>query len=238
MKSTPRRRPLAVVAAALVLVVGADTLAFGATGGRFILGQVNQASKPSVLRNTGNGPALNLQSKAGHPSLAVSSNTRVPRLNADRVDNLEGAQLATRTKVYIDKSAGSKGAFHQWQIPLGAGSYSISYTAGVVPTIGSAAAPNTVACGFLGTTAANDYNAVTTFTYTGAFSQAFLSGVDTIKVPAATELIAFCQVANGTFALDTTGGFRASVTRVTSSSTAPLQPGSMRMAPRQGLGGR
>jgi hypothetical protein len=79
----------------MTLVVGSGT-AYAATGGKFILGKSNSAGKTTSLTNK-KGTALALGSKAGTPSLKVSSSTRVPNLNADLIDGLDGSRLALTT---------------------------------------------------------------------------------------------------------------------------------------------
>lgn len=86
-------RPIAfTTGAVMALVLGSGT-AFAATGGKFILGKSNAATTTTALKNN-NGTALQLTSKAGTPSLKVSNATRVPNLNADRLDGLDSSALA------------------------------------------------------------------------------------------------------------------------------------------------
>jgi hypothetical protein len=80
--------------AVVALVLGSGT-AVAATGGKFILGQANSAGKPSTLSNP-NGTALVLNSKSGTPSLKVNRATKVPNLNADKLDGLDGSAMALR----------------------------------------------------------------------------------------------------------------------------------------------
>lgn len=78
--------------AVMALVVGSGT-AYAATGGKFILGKSNAAGTTTTLTNK-KGTALALNSRAGTPSLKVSNSTRIPSLNADLVDGLDGSRLA------------------------------------------------------------------------------------------------------------------------------------------------
>jgi hypothetical protein len=75
---------------ALVLVSGS---AYAATGGTFILGKSNTAAATTVLTSSG-GTALTLNSKSGTPSLKVNRTTKVPNLNADLIDGLNGSSFA------------------------------------------------------------------------------------------------------------------------------------------------
>lgn len=81
--------------AVAALVIGSGT-AYAATGGTFILGKANSAGATTTLTNP-NGTALTLKSKAGTPSLRVNSSTKVPYLNADKLDGLDSSSFARST---------------------------------------------------------------------------------------------------------------------------------------------
>ena len=89
-----KRRILPVVLAAVLLIAGINATAYAATGGKFRLGFVNKAGRPSTLVNTGSGPALNLRSSASSPSLTVTSSKKVANLNADTVDGIDSSTFA------------------------------------------------------------------------------------------------------------------------------------------------
>lgn len=76
-------------------------LAFGGGGYAAVaqvkLGRTNEAAKPTIFRNTGNGPALDLKSKAGSPSIRVNSNQLVPKLNASLLQGKKAADFAPAT---------------------------------------------------------------------------------------------------------------------------------------------
>jgi hypothetical protein len=98
-RSTITRSRLALTVPVLALaVLGADTVAYAATGTSLVVGKTNRAEDPTVLKNTGKGPALTLKSKRSTPSLRVSSRAVVPRLNADLVDGLDATALAPVTR--------------------------------------------------------------------------------------------------------------------------------------------
>jgi hypothetical protein len=78
-------RVTAFVAGAIVALVLGGGSAVAATGGKFILGKSNSAGTTTTLVNK-NGTALSLKSKPGTPSLKVSTGTKVPNLNADKLD--------------------------------------------------------------------------------------------------------------------------------------------------------
>jgi hypothetical protein len=86
------RTTTAFVAGAVAAVVLAGGTTYAATGGNFILGRTNTAGVYSTLSNP-NGTALVVKSKSGQPSLRVSDSAKVPSLNADRVDSIEGSSL-------------------------------------------------------------------------------------------------------------------------------------------------
>ena len=81
------------LAVILALVFGAASVAFGADDKPLILGARNLAQSLTTLENQGAGPAISLEVSSGAP-LKVDSTTRVARLNADRVDNMEASALA------------------------------------------------------------------------------------------------------------------------------------------------
>src|SRR5262245_50763504 len=68
-------------AIALLVVLGGA--AYAATGDGLLLGRRNEADKATVLRNTGDAPALVLRSKPTKPALRVSNSRVVTNLNAE-----------------------------------------------------------------------------------------------------------------------------------------------------------
>ncbi len=96
----------------LALVFGVASMALGANGGNFILGRINTATAPSVLKGDVNGAAvqiqntdtgtddaaLNLSVQKGETPLRVNSSARVPNLNADKLDSLDSSAFATRSQ--------------------------------------------------------------------------------------------------------------------------------------------
>jgi hypothetical protein len=89
-----------VVAAAAVLVAGANVASYAANGHAFLLGKSNAESKTASLSNSGRGPALTLHSRSNSPALAVSNSKLVKKLNADKVDGKNAADLQTTTQTY------------------------------------------------------------------------------------------------------------------------------------------
>jgi len=79
-----------------ILVAGGTGTAYAANGGTFRLGQSNSATATTKLTNT-KGTALKVISKAGTPPISVGSNsTKVPYLNADKLDGKDSSQFQTK----------------------------------------------------------------------------------------------------------------------------------------------
>ena len=97
------------LALVMALVLGVASMAFGANGGNFILGSLNNTAT-ALTRLTGNvngaavqvvntnadanDTALNLSVQAGEAPMAVNSNKKVANLNADRLDDREASSFA------------------------------------------------------------------------------------------------------------------------------------------------
>lgn len=194
---------VATLGASALLVMGVDAATYAATGNSLVLGHINTANQSTTVKNTGAGPALKIISRPAAPPLAVSSTKKVAKLNVDRVDNLNGAQLTTKPTVYGDNNgATDRGGIEFWTIPLGKGSYQVSWSAALNPTTGSAASPTTTVCGILQGAPNGPYFGVDMAPYIGNFGQMFLSGDTVVTMPAAGNVDFFCQVTQGTFSLD------------------------------------
>src|SRR6478609_3793615 len=92
-----RGRVLPVLAAAAVLVGGANLAAYAASGHPILLGGDNHAVGTTTVDNDGHGPAMMLKTRRDAPPLAVTSGRMVRHLNADLVDGLPGGSLRTRS---------------------------------------------------------------------------------------------------------------------------------------------
>ncbi len=79
---TLRQQYLGALALALVVAGGAT---FAATGQSLVLGGNNEAGKTSILKNTGDGPALTIKNKPGQPPFKVNSRKVVNNLNASSI---------------------------------------------------------------------------------------------------------------------------------------------------------
>lgn len=96
---------LALLGAAAVLALAANSAALAANGKGFLLGKANKASKVTTLQRTKPGPALSLKTKSG-PPLAVGNSMKVDRLNADQVDGKSATDFAPSSVVGTVKSLG------------------------------------------------------------------------------------------------------------------------------------
>jgi hypothetical protein len=107
---------------ALFVALGGTT--YAATGGNFILGKSNSASSQSSLSapisNTalqlinmstgGSASALGLSVASGHPPLRVNSDTKVPNLNADKLDGQDSSAFASFKRIVLVRAGGSAAA--------------------------------------------------------------------------------------------------------------------------------
>jgi hypothetical protein len=94
----------ATVVAYLALFVALGGTAYAATGGNFVLGHANHASRTTSLKNSGSGPALKLSTaKKTTAPLAVSNGTKIKHLNADELDGLSSGAFQ-RKAAPIDAS--------------------------------------------------------------------------------------------------------------------------------------
>lgn len=120
---------LTVVGAVTVLVLAANTVAYAATGGKFLLGMTNKANKASTLKRTTSGPALNLVTKpSGTAPLTVNSNGKVANLNADLLDGLDASQLSNRSYVFT-KDVTTPTTLVNVAVPVPPGTYTFGYSA-------------------------------------------------------------------------------------------------------------
>jgi hypothetical protein len=95
-----RGRVMPVLAAAVVLVGGANLAAYAVNGHPLLLGGDNHAVGTTTVDNDGHGPALMLKTRKDAPPMAVTSHRMVRHLNADLVDGLPGGALRTRSWTY------------------------------------------------------------------------------------------------------------------------------------------
>jgi len=99
------RRALAVGGAAVILVLGLDSITYATTGTSLILGKANKAGAVTTVQNTGKGSALNLVTKSATTApLTTNAKGLVKNFyaaraaNADKVGGLTVAQITTAAK--------------------------------------------------------------------------------------------------------------------------------------------
>jgi hypothetical protein len=115
MSPTPARRSRArrlprlaasVLALALAASGGAlllDAAAYAATGSSLLLGRLNSADAPTVVRTTAAGPALRLlTATTAAPPFTTNATGRVAHLDADKVDGLDAAAIVGRARTDVD----------------------------------------------------------------------------------------------------------------------------------------
>jgi hypothetical protein len=122
------KRPLALVLSAALLVVGFDLATYAATGDSMILGKSNVAKKATKLKRTTGGPVLDLKAKKNSPPLSVNSTVRVDNLNADLVDGLSSAELATNTTT-VNLGLTVNESDPTWNVSLPDGTYLVNWQA-------------------------------------------------------------------------------------------------------------
>jgi hypothetical protein len=123
------RSVLTTVAAAAVLVGGADLTAYAATGNAFILGHSNSAGGTTSLKNTGRGPALSLNNIKSAPPLVVNSRKMVKNLNADTVDGGSAKDLNGYLMYRVGKDGQTlSNDLHLFEVKAPAGDYQWSMT--------------------------------------------------------------------------------------------------------------
>ena len=137
---------LVALTVGIVLLAALDWAASAATGRAFVLGRWNQADHTTTLKNTAQGPALDLRSKKG-PALKVNNGKRIKKLNADKLDGLTGKSYkANRNTIYAWSVTAHTGGFTQ-AIPTQApGSYLITFDVQLAGAAGDPGNPNVINC--------------------------------------------------------------------------------------------
>jgi len=207
--------PVSLVVCMLALLIALGGVGYSATGGLFVLGNTNSASTPTVLQgpigtrtlqvNNGSAvpgaTALKLIVLPGHPPMAVNSTSRVANLNADLLDGQDSGQLSTPAFTLIDADTSTdRGGVTSWTVPtLPSGEYAVTLSAGLLPSVGSAGAPNVGEC-FLWEPDSDSFWAEDSSPYFGTFVP-LVSGADTITITEDIFLVVLCGVQDGTFQL-------------------------------------
>jgi hypothetical protein len=137
----------AVVGITALAVVGIDAGTYAGTGDSLILGKFNKANKATHITSTGNGPALSLHARGTRPALAVDSNTKIVRLNADRLDGREATSLQNNVRVYKATEGTSVDGVMNLALPqFPRGRYEVHYSVYMFDAVGSATSPTIAAC--------------------------------------------------------------------------------------------
>jgi hypothetical protein len=119
---------LTVIGAVTILVLAANSAVFAATGGNFILGHKNKASKMSTLKRTTSGSALKLVTKSSsNAPLATNGHGKVANLNADMVDGMDSSALKTTSYIF-KKDVTVPTDFVDIAVPLPVGTYILGYS--------------------------------------------------------------------------------------------------------------
>jgi len=119
------RTVLAVIGAAAVLVLAANSVTMAATGQPFLLGKTNTAGAVSTLQRTTDGAALKLDVKStASAPLITDGKGKVTNLNADSVDGYNSTDMRNRT--YVFTSVFSNKASVAYNLPVSDGSYIVT----------------------------------------------------------------------------------------------------------------
>ena len=97
-----RIRPLGFILGfvAAIVLTGGGVAAYAANGGSLLIGRSNTGTAVTTLTNSAGTP-LSLRAKSSaYPPFAVNSSKKVPNLNADWLDGIDGANLVQRTGPY------------------------------------------------------------------------------------------------------------------------------------------
>jgi len=118
------RATFTTLAAAAVLVGGADLVSYAANGHPLLLAQANRAVGTTTLKNAGRGPALSLNSSKHSAPFKVNSKKMVRHLNANLVHGRTAGQLEPKTITFRLGSVGQSFAggtvrFFSARVPKG-----------------------------------------------------------------------------------------------------------------------
>jgi len=134
------RRPsgrvaLTTLAAAAVLVGGADLTSYAANGHPLVLGHSNAAVGTTTLKNAGRGPALALKTERSAAPFTVTSSRLVKHLNAATVGGRSAAQLDPKTirlRFGATGSTSNGDGFHLRSATVPKGTYAVGVTGLVI----------------------------------------------------------------------------------------------------------
>lgn len=170
----------AAIGITALTIVSMDTYTYAGTGDSLLLGKLNKANKTTHVTSTGDGPALSLHAKGNRPALAVDSNAKIVKLNADRLDGKDAASLQNTVRVYTATSGTSDeyGAISLLLPDIPKGRYLASYSVHMEGPSGTPANPVIASCAFYRT----DWDAAAGHTTSSAVIwRPALSGVDILN---------------------------------------------------------
>jgi len=138
---------LAVIGAAVILVLAANTVSLAATGNALLLGKSNGANDITSITRTTSGSVLKLKSKySGNAPLVVTGKGKVVNLNADTLDGIDSSKFGTRALKWVyTGSIGTQKTFTLSGMP--SGTYVVTFEAFANP--GDIAASNSGDCYFV-----------------------------------------------------------------------------------------
>jgi hypothetical protein len=144
---TRAKTAVAAVGIVAVTLVGSDAMTYAGTGDSLILGKLNKSAKTTHVTNTGKGPALSLHAKGKRPALAVDSNAKIVRLNADRVDGKDAAALQNNVRVYTAGQGTAGDGSMTLALPQFAnGRYHVGYEVYMLGAYGTISDPTIARC--------------------------------------------------------------------------------------------
>jgi hypothetical protein len=131
------RTAATTLAAAAVLVGGANLASYAATGNPLILGHSNAAGGTTALKNTGRGPALSLNNIKSAPPLVVNSSKMVKHLNANQVGGKSAAALEPDTwRFHLGHDGGTLTSdLHFFAAKLPSGTYQVQMSGILTSTV-------------------------------------------------------------------------------------------------------
>lgn len=132
------RATVTTIAAAAVLVGGAQLTSYAATGHPLLIGKANSGVGTTSLKNAGRGPALSLNTSKSSPPLVVNSKKMVKNLNAASVGGKSAAQLEPTVWRYHlgkDNTAISATTGHFFTTKLPTGTYEVTMSGILTSTV-------------------------------------------------------------------------------------------------------
>jgi hypothetical protein len=217
--STWRAFGAALLAICLLGTVGSVSYAAGSKTVQ--LGKANKSAKATTLQAK-KGPALVLKTKKSSPPLKVTSKKRVAKLNADKVDGLDAAQLSPATTTYTFGEAGNRGVGDNFTVDgVGPGTYRVDVNASLAP----AGPESTIGFCGLGVLAGGSGDYIAGASSPMSFDAGFRGNISMSKIVTLApgeQLIVTCELDQGSFSYFDDYPLTVSVTPVLEESFATL----------------